>query len=338
MFRELITRTAAPITHSRRSRRRRRVTAVLATGAIAVGTAVSLGSGPASAAPFCAGGGAPGRLVGTVGGAALEGLTVDGSGRAYTTDLISGQVFRLDAPGARAVPIARVPAGGAGGLAWSPDGTLLVGYGADPRVVVGDVVRPGGIARLNTRTNVLSPWVGGLSAADGMDVAANGTVYATNDFGTLIGRVAPNGAVSPAWGALPSANGAVLGRGDGWLYVSRTFVNPGVSRISTANPRVQQSLLTLSGGDLTAAPDGLTLDSANRPIVPFNAAGKIVRLTSPGAYCVLAQGLPLSSVLSYGRGDRGFAKGHLYRAGFDGRIYEIPGGFDPRAVAAFPGN
>ncbi|MEP9391330.1 hypothetical protein ABLE92_07090 [Gordonia sp. VNQ95] len=313
-----------------RNRVLRRTAIAVAAGATALTTIVATGSTTAQAAPLCPGA-SPARLVGTVPGAALEGLTVDGRGRLYTTDLISGQVFRLDAPGSRAVPIARVPAGGAGALAWTPDGTLLVGYGADPRVIVGDALRPGAIARLNTSTNVLRPWVGGLSAADGMAVAGNGVVYATNDFGNLIGRVSPTGAVNPTWGSLPSANGAVLGRGDRWLYVSRTFTNPGVSRISTANPRVVQSLLTLGGGDALAAPDGLTLDSKERPIVPFNAAGQIVRVTSPGSYCVLAQGLPLSSVVSYGGGNRGFSAGRLFRAGFDGRIYEIPAGFDPSA-------
>lgn len=311
-----------------------RIAAGAAATAMALGLASAVGPAPAAAAPACPGA-APARLVGVVPGAALEGLTVDAGGRLYTTDLISGRVYRLNGPGAPAVPIARVPGGtGAGALAWTPGGTLLVGYGADPRVIVGDALRHASIGRLDVNSLAFRPWVTGLSAANGMDVSARGNVYATNDFGNLIGRVTPGGAVNAAWGSLPSANGAVLGRGDGWLYVSRTFVNPGVSRISTANPRVVQSLL---GVGAPSTPDGLTLDSRERPIVPFNATGEIVRITSPGRYCVLATGLPASSVVSYGRGDRGFSAGRLYRAGFDGRIYEIPGGFDPGATAAFPG-
>ncbi|GAA1482926.1 hypothetical protein GCM10009624_33660 [Gordonia sinesedis] len=292
-------------------------------------------AGPADAAPACPGGAAPARLVGAVPGAALEGLTVDASGRLYTTDLVSGRVFRLTAPGAPAVPIATVPGGrGAGALAWTPDGTLLVGYGADPRVLIGDAVRQASIARLNVTTRALRPWVTGLSAANGMDTSARGNVYATNDFGNMIGRVTPTGAVNPGWGHLPSANGAVLSADDGWLYVSRTWVNPGVSRLSTSNPRIRQSLLSTA---FTDGPDGLTLDAQGRPVVPFNGSGRIVRVTAPGRYCVLASGLPTSSVVSYGRGDRGFSQGRLFRAGFDGRIYEIPSGFDRGSVAAFPG-
>ncbi|ANY23980.1 SMP-30/gluconolactonase/LRE family protein [Gordonia terrae] len=318
-----------------RARRLSRLAALGAAAALALGLGAAVEPAQAVAAPVCAGAGQPARLVGAVPGAALEGLTVDAGGRLYTTDLITGRVYRLAGPGAPAVPIARVPGGsGAGALAWTPDGTLLVGYGADPRVFVGDALRHASIARLDVTTRALRPWVSGLSAANGMDVSARGNVYATNDFGNLIGRVGPTGAVQAAWGALPSANGAVLGRGDGWLYVSRTFVNPGVSRISTANPRVVQNLLNVGA---PSTPDGLTLDSRDRPIVPFNATGEIVRVTTPGSYCVLATGLPTSSVVSYGRGNRGFSAGRLFRAGFDGRIYEIPGGFDAGASAAVPG-
>ncbi|OCH79333.1 SMP-30/gluconolactonase/LRE family protein [Gordonia sp. UCD-TK1] len=318
-----------------RTRRLSRLAALGAAAALAVGLGAAVDPAPAAAAPVCAGAGQPARLVGSVPGAALEGLTVDAAGRLYTTDLITGRVYRLAGPGAPAVPIARVPGGsGAGALAWTPGGTLLVGYGADPRVFVGDALRHASIARLDINTRALRAWVTGLSAANGMDVSARGNVYATNDFGNLIGRVSPTGAVQAAWGALPSANGAVLGRGDGWLYVSRTFVNPGVSRISTANPRVVQNLLNVGA---PSTPDGLTLDSRDRPVVPFNATGEIVRVTAPGSYCVLATGLPTSSVVSYGRGDRGFSAGRLFRAGFDGRIYEIPGGFDAGATAAVPG-
>ena len=328
------------LTPSLRTATLRRTTALATACAAACATVIVTavtGTGTADAAAPCPGGAAPARLVGTVPGAALEGLTVDSRGRLYTTDLVSGRVFRLDRPGAGAVPIAKVPSGGAGALAWTPDGTLLVGYGSDPRVFLGDAIRPGAIARLDVNSLALRPWVGGLSAADGMDVSARGNVYATNDFGNLVGRITPAGAVQADWASIPSANGAVLNRDDSFLYVSRTFSNPGVSRISTGNPRVVQSLLTLGGADTLAAPDGLTLDAADRPVVPFNASGQIVRITSPGRYCVLASGLPLSSVVSYGRSASGFSAGHLYRAGFDGRIFEIPSGYSAGSVAAFPG-
>lgn len=288
---------------------------------IACGIAV-LAAPEASAAPVCPGAGAAPVKLAQIAGSALEGLAVDTSGRLYTTDIITGRVYRIDAPGQPAYPIATVPGGG-GALAWMPDGTLLVGYGANPAVVVGDFVRAAGIVRLNVDSLEVTPFATGLSAANGLAVTSDGTVYATNDFGTLVGQVLPDGTVNPEWAQFPSANGAALDPAGRYLYVSRTFVNPGVSRIPIANPSAPESILDLNGLDFLAAPDGLTLDAAGRPVVPFNAAGQIVRIDAPGRYCVLASGLPTSSVVAYGRGDQGFSAGRLFRVGFDGAVYEI---------------
>ncbi|MEV5651967.1 SMP-30/gluconolactonase/LRE family protein [Nocardia sp. NPDC052254] len=307
-----------------------------AVAALAFITVTAVGAPKAAAAAgICPGAGQPTVQAGSVPGA-LEGLTVDSRGRAYTTDIVTGRVFRIDAPGAAAVPIATVPSGGAGALAWTPDDKLLVGYGADPRVVIGDTARQAGIVKIDPDTGAVLPYAAGLSAANGMDVAADGTAYATNDFGNLIGRVAPDGRVQADWARLPSANGAVLGAGDEYLYVSRTFTNPGVSRIPVANPSAPQSLLDLTGADATAAPDGLTLDSQNRPVVPFNPSGRIVRIDAPGQFCELGTGSPLTSVVTYGRGTGGFSAGRLFAATFTGVVYEIPGGFDPNARTATP--
>ncbi|WUI67503.1 hypothetical protein OHQ90_33990 [Nocardia sp. NBC_00403] len=294
--------------------------------------AVSAVAAPtASAAPVCAGAGQPTIQVGFVSGA-LEGLTVDAHGRAYTTDLLSGRVYRIDAPGAEPVPIATVPSGGAGALAWTADEKLLVGYGADARVVAGDFLRHAGIVQLDPDTGAMRPFAAGLSAANGMDVGADGIVYTTNDFGSHIGRVYPNGVVQADWASVPSANGAVLGRNDEYLYVGRTFVDPGVSRIPTADPGAPQSLLDLGGSEALAAPDGLTLDSRDRPVVPLNTTTRIIRIDAPGRYCILGSGNPLTSVVTYGRSTEGFSAGRLFAATFTGAIYEIPGGFDPDAT------
>lgn len=123
----------------------------------------------------------------------------------------------------------------------------------------------------------------------------------------------------------------MLGRDDQYLYVSRTFVNPGVSRIPVASPSRPESLLDLKGFDLLAFPDGLTLDSRDRPVVPMNGSGDIVRIDAPGKACKLASGLSSSSVLVYGRGTQGFSAGRLFRAGFDGKVYEIPSAYDAGA-------
>jgi len=309
---------------------RRRLAAALAL-AVTAATGTVLTAGPAAGA-VCPAVKAP-VLVGDA-AVALEGAVVDNVGRLYVTDLFGGRVLRFDVPGAAPKVITTLPgASGGGALALRPDGTLLVGSGADPRVFLGDLLRPGAISTVDVTTGKLTQIASGFSAADGLAVAHDGTIYATNDFGGLIGRVSPTGAVNAAWATFPSANGAVLSRDDRYLYVSRTFVNPGVSRIPVAHPDRPESLLDLTGTHTFDAPDGLTLDSAGRPVVPTDVSGEVFRIEAPGVTCRLATGLSNSSVVVYGKGRTGFAAGHLYRAGFDGKIYEIPAGFDPGAAA-----
>lgn len=101
-------------------RARKSAAPVLATLAAAALSTVA--AAPANAGPMCAGAGQPTVSVARLPGTALKGITVDPAGRAFVSDLVSGQVFRIDAPG-----------------------------------------------------------------------AADGTVYATDDFGSLVGRVYPNG-------------------------------------------------------------------------------------------------------------------------------------------------
>ncbi|WP_235748839.1 SMP-30/gluconolactonase/LRE family protein [Nocardia coffeae] len=310
----------------------RAAAATMAASALAALTAAVAPA--AQAAAICPGAGQASVRAGSVSGAAFEGLTVDPHGRAYVTDLSSGRVFRIDAPGAAAVPVATVP--GAGGLAWTPDGKLLIGYGSNPGVIVGDAVRAAGIDEFDPATGALTRYAAGVSAASGLAVGHDGTAYATNDFATLVGRIRPGGAVQADWSRFPSANGAVLDRTGQFLYVSRTFSNPGVSRIPIGNPGAPQSLLDLTGPDLTAAPDGLTLDSQDRPVLPFNPSGRIVRVDAPGHYCELGTAGPTTSVVSYGRGSTGFSAGRLFAATFGGVVYEIPGGFDPHATTATP--
>lgn len=317
-----------------------RWTAVLAA-AVAGIVAVIPAAGAAGAT--CPGAGQQPVLVAEVPNTQFEGVTVDADGRLYATDLRSGRIYRFDAPGEDPEVLATVPGGldaplplgaNGGALAWTPDGTLLVGYGSQPWF--GDVTRNGSIAKVDSDTGKLTPFVTGLSSANGMAVAHDGVIYATNDFGTLVGRVTPDGRVDPDWARLPSANGAALDSANRYLYVGRTFVNPGVSRIPLADPGKPESLVTYTGLDSANTPDGVTLDSLDRPVVPLNLPGTIVRVTGPEQTCELGGGLPTSSVLTYGRGSSGFAKGKLYRAGFDGRIYEIPGGYDPDAEALHP--
>lgn len=340
----MATRDQAPQTGSIHSAKattgtRRRLAALAGSALLAataltfsVGTAAqAITSAPAANCPVEK----PPVLVGDTGGLALEGAVVDNQGRLYVTDLFGGRVLRFNQPGAKPTVVATLPSkSGGGALALLNDGSLIVGSGADVRVFLGDLLRPGAISKVNVDTGALQQIASGFSAANGLAVAHDGTIYATNDFATLIGKVSPTGQVNPKWARFPSANGAVLSSDDKYLYVSRTFVNPGVSRIPADHPDKPESLLDLTGSHTFDFPDGLTLDSADRPVVPTDGSGVVFRIESPGVTCQLASGIKSSSVVVYGKGTRGFAAGHLYRAGFDGKIYEIPAGFDAAAAAA----
>ena len=299
----------------------------------AVGAVGTLGASSASATSFraCTQDQPRQVQVGSI-GAPIEGAVVDRGGRLYVTDLFGGRIIRFDAPGSAPKTVAVLPGrSGGGALALEPDGTVIVGGGADPRVLLGDLLRPGYISRLNPDTGALTQIARGFSAANGLAVTRDGTIYATNDFGELIGRRLPSGRVQAGWARFPSANGAALDRAERYLYVGRTFVNAGVSRIPLDAPTRPERLLTLQPADAFAAPDGLSLDSQDRPVVPLNAAGEVIRIDAPGRACQLARGLQTPSLAFYGRGDRGFAAGHLYTAGFDGKVHEIPAGFDAGA-------
>ncbi|MDO9356883.1 MAG: hypothetical protein Q7T55_24515 [Solirubrobacteraceae bacterium] len=264
-------------------------------------------------------------------GSPIEGMVVDRSGRLWVTDLLGGKIIRFDRPGASGTVVATIPGGGGGALELLPDGTVIVGSGADPRVLFGDVLKPGAISTVDPVTGTLTPLAKGFSAANGFAVTRDGTIFATNDFASLIGKRAPDGTITTKWASLPSANGAALDKAQKYLYVSRTFFAPGVTRIPIDNPSKPERVLTLQGTDVFAAPDGLTLDSKDRPIVPTNNAGEIIRIDAPEKACRLAKGLPNSSVVAYGKGSVGFSKGRLFRAGFDGKVYEVPAAFDPGA-------
>lgn len=157
--------------------RRRALPALLAGAALLAAPPVA----SATSIRDCAAGQPRQTPVGSI-GAAIEGAVVDRSGRLYVTDLLGGRVVRFDAPGAAPRTVATLPGrSGGGALALEPDGTVIVGGGADPRVFLGDVLRPGYVSRLDPDTGALTQIARGFSAANGLDVAADGTIYATND-------------------------------------------------------------------------------------------------------------------------------------------------------------
>ncbi|KIF03419.1 hypothetical protein PL81_24360, partial [Streptomyces sp. RSD-27] len=206
------------------------------------------------------------------------------------------------------------------------DGRLLVGTGNDPaHSLTGGLLPVSELLEVDPETGAVRVYASGLGGVDGVAAAPDGTVYTTTLGGSVIGRVTPDGRVDPAWARIPQPNGIAVSPDGTEVYVVQTALAPGVYRIPAGDPGRPRRWVTAGGADALALPDGLTLDGRGRPLIATHAAGEVWRVEG-GALCAAASGpeLRLSTQLVYGRGGQGFAAGRLYRAGVDGRIYELP--------------
>ncbi|WP_329619421.1 SMP-30/gluconolactonase/LRE family protein [Streptomyces sp. NBC_01255] len=241
----------------------------------------------------------------------------------FATALHSGRVYRIDAPGVTPVPITG-GIGANGGIVVREDGRLLVGTGNDLlHSLTGDVLPVSKLLLVDPDSGAVSTYASGLGGIGGVALAPDGTVYTTTLGGRTIGRVTPDRRVDHDWARVAQPNGIAVSPDGSQVYVVRTTVAPGLYRIPVADPGHPQRWISTEGTDTLALPDGLTLDARGRPLIATHTAGQIWRAEG-GTFCVVASGLPLSTQITYGQGDRGFSAGRLYRAGVDGGIYEIP--------------
>ncbi|MFD6874224.1 MULTISPECIES: SMP-30/gluconolactonase/LRE family protein [unclassified Streptomyces] len=317
---------------------RRRVRPVLVPALVLVAAAVAgvLAPGPAHAAPACA---APAGAAPPVEVAHLpdwvESIAVDARGRMFATAYYTGRVYRVDAPGS--APVALTGSIGAnGGIVVRADGKLLVGTGNDlAHSLTGDLFPRSELLLVDPESGAVSTYASGLGGIDGVALAPDGTVYTTTLGGRNIGRVTPDGYVDPAWARVPQPNGIAVSPDGSQVYVVQTTFAPGLYRIPVSDPDHPRRWISTAPSDALALPDGLTLDGRGRPLISTHASGQIWRVED-GALCAVASGLHLSTQLTHGRGDTGFAAGRLYRAGIDGRILEVPAGAEPPAARPAP--
>ncbi|MFI8930970.1 SMP-30/gluconolactonase/LRE family protein [Streptomyces sp. NPDC053474] len=300
----------------------------IASMALLAAAAGVLAPAPASAAPACAapGRGAPVQVARVPDW--VESIAVDKRGRMFATAYFTGRVYRIDAPGRTPVPLTG-DVGANGGIVVREDGRLLVGTGNDlAHSLTGDALPTSKLLLVDPDTGEVSTYATGLGGIDGVALAADGTVYTTTLGGRNIGRVSPDGRVDPAWARVPQPNGIAVSPDGTQVYVIQTTVAPGLYRIAADDPAHPRRWVSVDPSDVLALPDGLTLDSKGRPLITTHAAGQIWRVED-GRLCTVASGLHLSTQVTYGQGDRGFAAGRLYRAGVDGKTYEVPAGADP---------
>lgn len=256
----------------------------------------------------------------------LESVIVDREGRLFFTSQTQRALLRLDAPEAAPVAVATgVPS--PGGLALADDGRLILGFGDSPvGGLVGNVSPRAGLLFVDPDGGGAEPWVRGLGMANGVARAPDGAVFASNDFGTHLDRVAADGAVHRRWARVPSANGLVVDPTGRYLYAAQTFKRAAIRRVEIARP---DKVCTYAKPPIAAALsflDGLAIDEAGRLYVAANGAGHVWRVDADGAICLIARGLGKPSAVAVGLADSPFPAANLYAVTFGGDVFEIPGG------------
>jgi DNA-binding beta-propeller fold protein YncE len=259
----------------------------------------------------------------------LESVIVDDHGRLFVTSQswdgpTHGALLRLDRPDATPVPIAR-NINSPGGLALDDRGQLIVGFGDSvPGGLIGNVAGRAGLLLIDPDSGERHTWVTGLGMANGVARAADGTVFASNDVGTHIERIDPDGTVHRHWATLWSANGLALDPDGRYLYATQSFTRAAIRRIELADPTNITTYASPNLPGVAAVLDGMTVDPAGRLYVAANGAGQIWRVDTDGTICALARGLRFPSAVALGHGPDGFSQGNLYAVTFSGDIVALP--------------
>jgi sugar lactone lactonase YvrE len=259
-----------------------------AVGSVVAGLGLGAGEslprllGPAAALALPLPAVAPAVRVLRTGQGALESVIVDDRGRLFFSSQTrcghKGAILRMDAPDAAP----EVLVGGIvspGGLTWDGDGRLIVGYGDSPHGgLIGNWVGLAGLLRVDPDTGASEPWVRGLGMSNGVARAPDGAVYASNDVGTRLDRVGPDGTVHRGWARVASANGLAVDPTGRFLYAAQTSVAARIARVDLRDP---SRVTTHARAPLLARAamlDGLAIDDAGRLFVAANGAGQVWRV------------------------------------------------------------
>jgi gluconolactonase len=297
------------------------------TGLIAAATAPG-----AAAAPDC-----PDRTPARVrtllsGQGTLESVAVDRRGHLFFTN--DNSLLRLDRPNGQ--PRVMTLIDSPGGLAFDEAGNVIVGYGNSPENgTVGDQTGPSGLLKVDPITGASEVFATGLSMANGVARAPDGSYYASNDFGSNIDRI-QNGVTERGWSHVDSGNGLAIDREGRYLYVAQTFRPAAIQRIDLSDPTNVTPYVTAGPEDISAGLDGMTRDARNTLFVAANGAGQIWRIDpDPAEICVLLRGLPGfpdgPSAVATGSPHGHFPPENLYVVTFDGNLIELT-----RVASRFP--
>jgi sugar lactone lactonase YvrE len=299
--------------------------------AVVVGAIAALVGAPAAAqaVPDCDR--QPAQRVLVSGRGKLESVTTDERGHLFFTDSDAGQLLRMN----RRHDEPRVLVGGIrgpGGLAWLPDGSLLVGYGDSIQTAANGEQDPqAGLIRVDPKTGENSVYADGMAMANGVVHAPNGAIYGSADVGTAgIDRVL-GGDVTVGWAKVESPNGLVVDTSEKWLYAAQTFVPAAISRVEIANPSHVEQWFKAPQEDFAAGLDGMTRDADDNLYVAANGGGAVWRVDTDAQACALAHMPPLGpSAVAFGSAPStrrgrplGFGPRNLYVTTFQGELIQL---------------
>jgi SMP-30/Gluconolactonase/LRE-like region len=294
----------------------------LAAGLLALAGLATLAA-PATAAPPCAG--SPPQVNTLLAGqGVLESVIVSDDGRLFFT--ANDALMRLDRPGGE--PRLLTPVIEPGGLAFDRDGSLIVGFGNSiANGTIGDTNPQAGLLRVDPDTGASEVYATGLSMANGVTSAPDGSFYATNDFGANVDRVR-NGQTEHGFAKVQSGNGIVVDSSGRYLYVAQTLVDAAIQRVEIAAPQNVTPYVVAEPADRAAGLDGMAIDARDRLFVAANLGGQIWRVAgSPPAICVLVDGLaPFPdgpSAVATGSSRGPFPAENLYAVSFNGLLLEL---------------
>ena len=264
----------------------------------------------------------------------LESIISDGRGRLFYTDLTADRLLRLDGPGAEPKVLATGMAR-PGGLAFDPDGSLVIGYsGGALSGAPGNGMA--GIQRIDPETGEKKPFVQGLDQANGLARAPDGSFYTSNNIAGEIVHVLANGTVERNWSNIDSPNGLVIDAQERHLFAAQTFTPAKITRFELANPRSAETYFSAASEDMAAGLAGLTRDAADRLYSAAYGSGQVWRIGTDKQACVLARGVSMASNVAFGGGPPGFERGNLYVVSFNGQVVELADATD-RPPAPAPG-
>lgn len=298
-----------------------------AAGRLAVSALRPLEVAAGRVVPCCDNAAGPPRLLRS-GLGSLESAIVDGQGRLFISSLTwegrtRGAVLRIDHPDAEPVAIA----GGIaypGGLVFDAQGWLIIGYGASlVGGSVGNIIGRAGLLRIHPDTGENKVYATGLSQANGVACAADGTIFASDDVGASIDCVDAQGTVQRRWAKVPSANGLAIDPTGRYLYAAQSYVQAAIKRVEIADPANVITYAKPRPWAWAAILDGMAIDTVGRLYVAAEV-GQVWRVDTDGSICALARRLRFPSAVTLGRGHKGFSDGNLYVVTLSGDLMAIP--------------